>query len=81
MANSCHVLQSLIFMMLGHMGETDTDGDQCISWYSSTLVTAHECYNVVFKALIYLDILYTPICIMLHHSAHIFKGSEYWGGA
>ena len=26
MADSCHVLQSLIFMMLGHMGETHTDG-------------------------------------------------------
>ena len=26
MADSCHVLQSLIFMMLSHMGETHTDG-------------------------------------------------------
>ena len=25
-ADSCHVLQSLIFMMLGHMGETHTYG-------------------------------------------------------
>ena len=25
-ADSCHVLQSLIFMILGHMGETHTDG-------------------------------------------------------
>ena len=28
MANSCHVLQSLIFMMLNQMGETDTDHEQ-----------------------------------------------------
>ena len=25
-ADSCHVLQSLIFMMLGHMGEAHRDG-------------------------------------------------------
>ena len=25
MADSCHVLQSLIFIMLGHMGETHAD--------------------------------------------------------
>ena len=30
MADSCHVLQSLIFMMLGHMGETHTDGIQVV---------------------------------------------------
>ena len=30
-ANSCQVLQSLIIMMLGHMGETDTDGGKCSS--------------------------------------------------
>ena len=26
MASTCHVLQSFIFMMLGHMGETHIDG-------------------------------------------------------
>ena len=24
LANSCHILQSLIFMMIGHMGDTHT---------------------------------------------------------
>ena len=44
-------------MMLGHMGETDTDGDQCSSWYSSISISVHECYNFVFKTLTDLVIL------------------------
>ena len=53
-ADSCHVLQSLIFMMLGHMGKTHTDGlpVQLINQICSIYISAHECYNFVFKGLI-----------------------------
>ena len=46
-ADSCHVLQSLIFMMLGHMGETHRDRIPDCSISKS----AHECYNFIFKGL------------------------------
>ena len=53
MADNCHVLQSLIFMMLGHTGETHTLIEyQCSSWYCSISISAHECYNFIFKKLI-----------------------------
>ena len=83
MANSCHVLQSLISMMLGHMWETHTDGDQCSSWYSSILISAHECYKFVFKELIDLVILYTHMCISKCNITALifFRGYECWGGA
>ena len=40
-ADSCHVLESLIFMMLGHMRETHTNGNQCSSLYFRILIAAH----------------------------------------
>ena len=63
--DSCHVLQSLIFMMLGHMGETHTDGIpvQLINQICSIYISAHECYNFVFKGLIDQVILYSQAYI------------------
>ena len=51
MANYCHVLQSLTFMMLGHMGETHTDGIP-VQFMIFFAKSAHECYNFVFKVVI-----------------------------
>ena len=83
--DSCHVLQSLIFMMLGHMGETHTNGIpvQLINQICSIYISAHECYNFVFKGLIDQVILYSQAYIRKCNitALHFFKGSECWGGA
>ena len=56
-------------MMLGHMGETDTDGDQCSSWYSSISISAHECDNFVFK---------TPFCIHRYEYENVTSLRSYF---
>ena len=63
MSDSCGVVQSLIFVLLGYMGETQTDGILCSSWYCSISISAHGYYNFIFKGLIDQVILYSEMCI------------------
>ena len=73
--DSCHVLQSLLFMILGHMGETHTDGIPVKFIILFDFNT--ECYNFILKGLI--DQLIQRKC---NNTALIFfKGYECWGGA
>ena len=70
-------------MMLGHMGETRTDGIpvQIIIFFDS--ISANKCYNVIFKGLIDQVILYSQTCIRTCNITTLifYKGSECWGGA
>ena len=52
-ADSCHVIQQLIFMTLGQLREKHTQKEyQCSSLYSSISISAYECYNFIFTVLI-----------------------------
>ena len=83
MADSCHVLQSLIFMMLGHIGETHTDGIpvQLIILFDFNIT--YWCYKFIFKGSIDQVILYSQICKRKCNITALifFKGSECWGEA
>ena len=63
MGDSCHVLQSLIFIMLSHMEETQTDGIpvQIIILFDFDI--SAWCYNCIFKGSIDQVILYSQMCI------------------
>ena len=66
MAESCLVLQSLIFMMLGHMGETQTDEipvQFMILFDFDISAWMLQFYIYIFKGLIDKVILYSQTCI------------------
>ena len=81
MADSCHVLESLIFMMLGRMGEKHTDGIPMHSLYCYISILAHDCYIFIFKGLINQVILYSHIYLYKKINALIFLiALNFWAG-
>ena len=50
-------------MILGHMGETQTDGIPVKFIICSISISAHGCYNFIVKGGIYQIILYSQMCI------------------
>ena len=50
-------------MILGHMGETHTDEMPAQFIILLVLISAHVCYNFIYKCLIDQVIPYTQICI------------------